>query len=112
MEVVSLFMAVSGCITCRVDECYLHRVAGEKGFKLPLSGRVGEVSNIKTTTFSSSCDDCLILGSVDRLTTSSGVGSFRCDRSDGGSRHGLGDAVDCRHGFDVEIEMSFALLVS
>lgn len=79
----------------------IHSEAGEEGLEFPLRGRIGEVSDVKTTTFSSCGEDCLILGSVDGLPTGDIVCSFWCMWSNGGGGHILGDVVNGRH---IEIE--------
>lgn len=52
----------------------VHEVVLEKVLQLPLGGRIGEVSNVKSPTLCSTLDDSFILRSVDGLVTSSADG--------------------------------------
>lgn len=55
----------------------LHKVVLEEVLQLSLGGRVGEVSNVESSTFSSAGDDGLILRCIDGLVgTGSNAGAF------------------------------------
>ena len=55
---------------------HLHQVVLEEILQPSLRGRISEVSNVKSSTFSSAGDNSLILRGVDRLASSEGVGTF------------------------------------
>lgn len=75
----------------------LHGKVNEEVSQIPLSGRVREIPNIKTTSLGSACNNSFILGSVDRITPSYVVCSDGGKRSDVSIGQGLGDIVDGRH---------------
>lgn len=76
----------------------LHGKANEEVSQIPLSGRVREIPNVKTSSLGSTSNDSFILGSVDRFTPSYVVSSSGCKRSDISIGQGLGDVVYGRHG--------------
>ena len=53
----------------------LHEEALEEVLEIPLSGRVREVSNVQTTTFSCTGDNGLVLRGVGGFAASGVVGS-------------------------------------
>ena len=75
----------------------LHKVVCEELLQLPLCGRIGEVSNVQSTTLCSTLDNCFVCGRVDRLVTSSAnVGNVggTVGRIEGGVGHLSGGTVN------------------
>lgn len=65
---------------------YVHQVVLEEILQFPLSGRIGEVSDIKSSTLRSTLDDGLVLRGIDWLVaTGANRGAFS-----GASRFGEG----------------------
>lgn len=70
----------------------LHKVVLEEVLQLSLSGRISEVSNVKSSALSSACDDSLVLRCVDGLV---GAGS---NASTFGGSGGLVEGSVCHLG--------------
>lgn len=111
MEVVSLEKELAE----EVEKCpasdALHGETNEKISQIPLSGRVREIPNVKTSSLGCTRNDSFILGSVDGITPSDVVRTSRSERSDVGISQGLGDVVNGRHverGFSISRSDEFS----
>jgi hypothetical protein len=69
-----------------MSETDLHIIAGEEFLELILGGRIGEIPNVKTTTFSSGSGDGFLLGLLSRRVLNGGALEVLGEVVDG-SRH-------------------------